>query len=321
MSAPAVSEAEFIELFARFGASGTAERIGAYERNVHARRRRLEKMRGITLESPNVTSQALRQKHPWRLEWSIENGTVLVGSDAHYWPGNISTAHRAFVKACSDLPDVAAVIMNGDVFDGSSISRHPPIGWESRPSVIQEIEACQERLGEILQALSKQRGKVLRSWPLGNHDSRFETRIATLAPEFAKVHGVHLRDHFTDWEPCWSTWINDDVVVKHRYKGGIHATHNNTVNAGKTMVTGHLHSLKVTPFGDYNGDRWGVDTGTLAQVRGPQFTGYIEDNPVNWRAGFAVLTFHKGRLLWPELVHVIDEEAGLVSFRGKVWTV
>jgi hypothetical protein len=49
---------------------------------------------------------------------------------------------------------------------------------------------------------------------------------------------------------------------KHRMKGGIHAAHNNTLHAGTTMVTGHLHSVKVTPFSDYNGTRWDVDTGT-----------------------------------------------------------
>lgn len=258
---------------------------------------------------------------PHRIEFEIENGTVLIGSDAHYWPGIISTAHRAFVKACSEMPNVKAVIMNGDVFDGASVSRHPPIGWESSPSVVEEIEACKDRLGEIEAALSKQPGKIQKIWTLGNHDARFETRLATVASEYAKVHGVHLKDHFPTWVTAWSVWINDGVVIKHRYKGGIHATHNNTIGAGKTIVTGHLHSLKVTPFTDYNGDRWGVDTGTLAQVGGPQFLDYMEDGPANWRSGFAVLTFVDGRLLWPELVHVIDEAAGLVSFRGKVWRV
>jgi hypothetical protein len=258
---------------------------------------------------------------PHRIYFDVSDGIVAVASDAHYWPGIRSTAHRAFVKFCGEFPNIKAVVMNGDVHDGAQTSRHAPIGWETRPSVIQEIEAGQERLGEIESALSKQSGKVRKIWTLGNHDARFETRLATVAPEYARVHGVHLKDHFPTWDTAWSAWVNDDVVIKHRYKGGIHATHNNAVNSGKTMVTGHLHSLKVTPFTDYNGDRWGVDTGTLAQVGGPQFLDYMEDGPANWRAGFAVLTFWKGRLLWPELVHVIDEEAGLVSFQGRVWSV
>lgn len=104
--------------------------------------------------------------------------------------------------------------------------------------------------------------------------------------------------------------------MKHRYKGGLHATHNNTMWAGKTMVTGHLHSLKVTPLTDYNGTRWGVDSGTLAEPYGPQFRDYTETNPLNWRPGFVVLTFQSGQLLDPELVRVRSE--GEVVFRGKV---
>lgn len=37
---------------------------------------------------------------------------------------------------------------------------------------------------------------------------------------------------------------------------------------------------------------------------------------MNWRQGFAVLTYHKGRLLWPELVHVCGENE--IEFRGRL---
>lgn len=253
-------------------------------------------------------------EYPHRHSLAIHNGIVLVASDAHYWPNIISTAHRAFVKACGEFQP-KAIIMNGDVFDGSSISRFPPINWEDTPTVEQEIEACKERLAEIQRAAPNAK----RVWTLGNHDSRFESRLAKAAPEYAKVHGVHLKDHFPEWRPAWACWINDEVVVKHRFKGGIHATHNNTLWAGKTTVTGHLHSLKVTPFTDYNGTRWGVDTGTLAAPDGAQFVAYSEDNPKNHRSGFVVLTFENGELRWPEIVNVCGENT--VEFRGKSYEV
>jgi hypothetical protein len=105
-------------------------------------------------------------------------------------------------------------------------------------------------------------------------------------------------------------------MIKHRYAGGVHATYNNTLRAGVSMVTGHLHRLCVTPWSDYNGTRWGVDTGTLSSF-GPEcqkFT-YSEDNPMNWASGFGVLTFDgHGRLLPPELCMVID---GTAYFRGR----
>ena len=320
---PRCSEAEFIEYLANIGPTETAKRLGISLAKVFARRRNIEQKTGRTIiaskdgqrHGKGAAVPFRDPNYPHRIVWAIKDGVVIVGGDAHYWPGQISTAHRAFVKFIRDLKPVG-VVMNGDVFDGSSISRHPPIGWENRPAVIDELDECKARLEEIRTA---SRGANL-AWSLGNHDARFETRLAMVAPEYAKVHGVHLRDHFPDWPPCWSVWVNDDVVIKHRFKNGIHAPHNNTMWAGRTMVTGHLHSQKVSPFTDYNGDRWGVDAGTLAEIYGPHATDYTEDSPRNWRSGFAVLTFADGRLLQPELVRVMDDK-GRVDFRGKVCRV
>jgi hypothetical protein len=156
-------------------------------------------------------------------------------------------------------------------------------------------------------------------WPLGNHDSRFETRLATVAPEYANIHGVHLKDNFPKWEPCWAAFINKDVVAKHRFKGGRHAPENNTLWAGRTIFTGHLHAMKDEPLSDYNGTRWGVDTGTMADPYGPQFYNYTEMSPLNWRSGFYLMTFVNGVLYWPEKVWVCGP--GQVEFRGKRWNV
>lgn len=252
-------------------------------------------------------------EHPQRCPVDIQDGIVLVGSDPHYWPGAETTSHKAFVKFCKELkPKV--IVMNGDVLDGSTISRHPPINWENRPTLIDEIEAARERLGQIEDAAPP---KATLIWPLGNHDARLETRLATVAPEFARLKGMHLKDHFGPrWKACWAAWINGgSTVIKHRWKSGVHGVFQNAVSAGVTMVTGHDHALRVSPYTDYNGTRWGVSTGTLAEPDGPQFD-YNEDNPKNHRSGFAVFTYHKGRLLWPELVSVFDR--GSVEFRGQV---
>jgi hypothetical protein len=246
-----------------------------------------------------------------RKELTVENGSVIIFSDAHYWPGEPSTAHRALVEFCKRINPVA-VVCNGDAIDGAAISRHPPIGWESAPTVKEELEVTQERLGEIGEVADK----AALIWLLGNHDARFETRLAQVAPEFKDIHGIHLSDHFPRWQCGWSLFINDSVVIKHRFKGGLHAPYNNTVSAGLSMVTGHLHSAKVTPHTDYTGTRYGVDTGCLADIYHPAFQGYLEDNPRNWRAGFCILTFVDGSLLMPELVLVWDENT--VQFRGEL---
>lgn len=316
MPAPACTDAEFIELWKTHkGAAEVARHLGVTERQVKQRRRRIETRHNVRLESSHSKAHFYKHLHPTeysaRRHFEVQDGIVLVFSDAHFWPGVRTTAFRALLRFIEELKP-KAIICNGDAFDGASISRFPRIGWDSKPSVIEELKACKERLGEIEAAAN---GAKLY-WPLGNHDARFENRLAQNAPEYEGVVGFHLKDHFPAWAPCWSVWINQEVVIKHRLKGGIHATRNNTLNAGKTTFTGHLHQLKVTPLDDYNGTRWGVDTGTLADPSGPQFTDYLEDGFTDWRSGFVVATFHNGRLLWPEVVRVLDHDS--VDFRGHV---
>lgn len=267
-------------------------------------------------KSPAFDSRLIHglDNHPAAINLGIQDGHVLVGSDSHYFPGIVPAAHRAFLEFAREFkPKV--IIKNGDEADFPQISRHAPIGWESRPKLSVEIDNLKAMLSEIEKV-----GKGARFlWPLGNHDARFETKLATVAPEYANVHGVHLKDNFPKWEPCWATFINKDVVIKHRYKSGIHAVHNNTLWAGKTIVTGHLHSLKDYPLTDYSGTRWGVDCGTMADPYGPQFYNYTELNPLNWRSGFYLLTFRNGVLYWPEKVWVCDRDT--VEFRGERWKV
>ncbi len=316
MPSPVCSDQEFIELWHTHKSAKTvATAIGVAERNVNDRRRRIEQRYNIRLEAAAASSRFYKHlspvEHSARKQCDVEDGVAIVFSDAHFWPGVRTTAYRALLMFIENMkPKV--IVNNGDAFDGASISRYPRIGWDSKPSVIEELKACKDRLEEIEDIAD---GAKL-FWPLGNHDARFENRLAQNAPEYEGVEGFHLKDHFPAWAPCWSVWINQDVVVKHRFKGGIHATHNNTVNAGTTTVTGHLHSLKVTPFDDYRGTRWGVDTGTLADANGPQFVDYSEDNPKNHRSGFAVLTFRNGELLWPEVCRVKSEN--IVDFRGQL---
>lgn len=307
------TEAEIIESIETVGMEETARRFKVGARALYERRKRLERRIGRQIKSPIAhPSVATRRADPFPdfLRTDVTDGIVLVGSDSHYRRGHITTAHRAFVHFAREMqPKV--VVKNGDELDGAAISRHPPSGTEYVPSVQEEIEEAQARLTEIEKAAPNAK----RFWPVGNHDNRWPVRLATAAPEFARVHGFNLSDHFPYWRHTWALWLNDDVMVKHRWKGGKHAPHNNAVESGRTMITGHLHSLKVSPWTDYTGTRWGVDCGTLADPFGPQFR-YAESSPRNWRSGFIVLTFWRGRLLWPELVHVIGD--GLVEFRGQV---
>jgi hypothetical protein len=309
------SDEEFLEAWNRYKRPALVSvNLGLDLRGVYARRREIEKKYKISLKSSYGKGESLSKydyiTHEDKLSFDVQNGCVIVFSDAHFWPGIKTTAYLGMLRFIRKMKP-AIIINNGDCFDGASISRHSRIGWQQRPTVKQELDACKEHLTQI----EKLAGKSKLIWPMGNHDARFESRLAANAPEFEGVEGSTFAYHFPKWNTCWSTWINDKVVVKHRFKNGVHATHNNTLWAGKTMVTGHLHSLKVTPFDDYNGTRWGVDTGTLAEPSGPQFSDYLEKNPTNWRSGFVVLTFVDGELLWPEIARVVGKA---IDFRGEL---
>lgn len=309
-----LDDREFIRVFENSGAKATAVHFGMTERAVYVNRRRIEEVEGVALLPPRKGIQSRKQSHSVRKEASLDNGMIVIFSDAHFWPGLYSTAYYALLHFLKKhKKNIEMVVCNGDALDGAKISRHPPT-VSYQPELAEELETVVERMSAIKKAAACES----LYWPLGNHDARLEVKLASHLPELRGVRGTELKDHIEGWEPCMSLWINDDIVIKHRWKGGVHATHNNAAGAGKTMVTGHLHSLKVTPYSDYNGVRYGVDTGTLAEPYGPQFA-YGEDNPSNHRSGFAVLTIEDGELRMPELVQVVRE--GFYEFRGKSFEV
>jgi len=247
------------------------------------------------------------------------DGCVFVVSDQHYYPGaEPSPAHRASVKLAKQIKPFA-VIANGDAIDGASISRWPVGSFhelDGRPSVAAEIGTAAKHLREY-ERLPFVKWCI---WNLGNHDARFESRLAQVAPEYAGVKGFTLKEHFDGWLPAWATWIGGgdvpQVVVKHRFKGGTYGAHNNALWAGVSTVTGHDHMLWAKAITDYKGTRWGIGAGTIADIYNPHFTHYTEDSPVNWQSGFVILHFRGGKFTGPEMVHALPD--GRVLFRGDV---
>jgi phosphoribosylpyrophosphate synthetase len=169
MAAPAIPEREFIELWGNLkSAQKVADAIGVAVAMVHKRRRNIERMRGIKLESddPSAAKWAHLQtahQHPQRYDLGILNGTVIVFSDAHFWPGMRTTAFKGLLHLIRNMQP-QAVVNNGDAFDGASISRFPRIGWDSTPTLIQELKACDASLGEIEEAAKKARHNVQLPW-------------------------------------------------------------------------------------------------------------------------------------------------------------
>lgn len=314
-----LSDDEFIAAWKRANGSPkvVADITSLDIRAVYRRRAALAK-KGVVLEtipsgnagSTNTGWRDVGRAYRRVNEWSADTGTVIVFSDAHWWPDQPkSTAHLALLEIIKELKPIG-VIANGDLFDGARVSRHAPLGWSELPTVKQEMEVCEDYLHEIHAASNPRRCSFF--WNVGNHDQRFDRMLVQNASEYEGVI-PRLEDKFPRWEFAMSVDINGHTMVKHRYHNGIHAGFNNTVKSGRNIVTGHLHRLLVTPWADYNGRRYGVDTGTLSDTLAPQFD-YAENNPSPHTSGFAVLTFKDGMLLPPELVECIQ---GSAYFRGQ----
>lgn len=280
-------------------------------------RRWAEELLGVHLPTINVIN------HPG--DWRLREGrdvpnvvyfdhpyTMLVFSDAHFWPGHTSPAFWVLLKILDDIkPDI--VIDNGDSWDGASISRHPRADFQATPTLKQELDCVVDHL-ELIRDTAGKDCDLLRH--MGNHDARFLALLSQRVPELEGMPGTTFEDLFQGWEHQISTHFNETLVVKHRYRSGMHSAYNNVLHSGMSIVTGHTHKLSIRAHTDLKGTRYGIETGTLADPWGPQFR-YVEHNPRDWRMGFAVITVAGDRVL-PELVEV--HEDGTAFFRGKTYT-
>ena len=314
-----ISDEDFIRLWNEHKSVAELSKItGIAYRAVLKRRKSIEDKYGMLLISndnrgrPNVYIPEQQNQ----CDIDLKDGVIIVGSDCHYNPRYTTTAHRAFVQCVKHLkPKV--VILNGDLCDFASISAHHRIGWQQGPTVKEELDELGERLGDI-EAVRPAGCKLYAT--IGNHDLRFSGKLSNVLPQYEGVAGFDLAEHTPHWKWFWAIMVNKTCMIKHRWHNGVHAVYNNTLKSGTSFVSGHLHSLKVTPWTDYTGTRYGVDTGTMACVKDNQFL-YAELNPLNWRSGFVVLTFNNGRLMPPEMAEVVDEDQGLYYFRGQVMKV
>lgn len=317
----ACSDQDFIRLFRELQSTvKMSKALGVTESNIRARRARLEKAYGVILPLNDPRQAYARTRivhHKARISLTLSDAVLPIAGDVHVSPDKRTTIQRAYIEAVRELKP-KHVILVGDVFDGARISRHPRIGFlENRPSVKEELKAVGEFLGDLEKAAPK--GAML-IWCLGNHDARYESYMAASAPEMEGVKGMHLKDHFPKWLPCWSVHINEGMpshtAIKHRWHNGIHAHYNNVLKSGVSFVTGHLHKLDARKWTDFRGNRYGVDCGFMADVDDEQFIHYTEDNPKDWASGFPVLTFKDAKLMRPEFVQKWDEEH--VEFRGEL---
>ena len=317
------SDDDFIALWKKLGSPTlVGKELGVNPRSALTRRRNLEIRYNIKLPTHNSQRDEKKEK-PKKIDLAAHNvrrgidvdkvKRVIVFSDAHF-TDTPTTAFKALLKMIKEFkPQV--IVCNGDAFDGQVLSRFPSINYDQKPTVLEELKACRYHLDEI----EKVRPAGCRLiWTLGNHDMRYEAWLVNKVPEYSGVDGFSLKYHFPNWETCWSFWVGEDTIIKHRHRGGRNAGYANLQAAGNTnIITGHTHVLAIQPITNYQGTYWGVQTGCLADPMSPTFE-YCEDGPKDWRSGFVMLSFDQGRMLMPEMIMVSDEQNGEYEFRGKI---
>lgn len=334
MTAPRVSEAEFIRVLEATGGNiqQTAATVGTTVENARKRRRRIEARTGRqlirNLACPNPTGGYDSREwayHP-RADLQIYHGTAVVFGDMHSQVldrrnGRDTPAMEALLNVLELLNTACVATINmGDTADFPSIGRHPPIGKEQRPKVADEIIAQRHDLNRIIERSVHANGR--RHWIIGNHDQRLDRILGQRVPELEGVDGMSLAELHPAWRISSAVFVNADMLrgrtkFVHRWHAGIHARSNNVMKGGGGhFVSADTHRLDDTTFRGQFGDWWySVETGMIADLHGPQFQ-YTSGVDPNWRAGFYVLSWEDGVLLPPEKVPV--EWDGTVRFRGHV---
>ena len=334
-----LSDDEFIAKWRENPSPAALSKVtGVNVRNIMARRRSIEVRYSIKLDTdPNYKlnrNKELAEKakeerekreeklkvrleatqHSVRRGMELEKGRVIIFSDAHF-TDETTTAFKALLKFIEHFKP-KAIICNGDAFDGAVLSRFPSINYDRKPSVLDELNYCKTHL-EAIEKVKPAGCRLI--WTLGNHDMRYEAALVARAPEFSGVDGFNLKYHFPNWETCWSFWVNDDTVIKHRHKGGRYAGYNNVQASFCNIFTGHTHVLTCSPISTFDQKTyWGVQTGTLADINHESFQ-YTEDNAKDWRQGFILASWERGQLLMPEMVMIYGEDE--IMFRGEILAV
>src|SRR5689334_791981 len=107
MGARKASDDEIIAAYRETGGDVglAADRVGLSVRVVHGRLADFERRSGTSVRIGRASRVVVtRDTRPNIID--LQDGVVFVASDAHYWPGEVSAAHRGFVKLIKKMgPD------------------------------------------------------------------------------------------------------------------------------------------------------------------------------------------------------------------------
>jgi len=211
-------------------------------RGAHGKQHKEEKKRSNLLVE--YTPKQLPESHAETFEpYVISQSRVLIISDLHF-PYQNNEAIELAIDYGVDK-NVNCVLINGDLFDFASISRHEK-DWRQR-SVKDEFDAVRMFLDYLHDRLPKAR-VIFKE---GNHDERMEKWLFHKAPEFFDMDEFRLEvllklgerkiEHVKDKRPIKIGKLN--VLHGHELQGGggvnpARATFLKTID---NVLIGHCH--------------------------------------------------------------------------------
>jgi len=293
-------------------------------------RQQAEEMTGIQLlphnNKSNYVVRTERANLPPltnRVEITDTPYCMLVFSDAHF-EGHETVSFKIMCEVLKDLlktRQLKCIVANGDIMDMSILSSFAKFHTEIRPkerTVQKEIYDSQAQINRIQKIIDKAKYPIKQLATFGNHETRLSKVAMSWGRAFEDLEAFKISNLFPDWEWAMSHLIDDTVMVKHRMRGGIHTSYQNSMRAGIHIVTGHTHQLNYRTFNTYSTSSMSIQTGHLSESYHP----YLEDNIANdWNNGFAVITIDpKEKTVHPELVQVSNLHRS-AFFRGKKYTV
>lgn len=227
---------------------------------------------------------------PLDKEVRMQDTSALVVSDLHVPYHNADLLNRAVDLVNRRYPSVKAVVIAGDLFDFSSISRHPKDGREA--AINEELQTA----GEVLRTLLRpfERAYILP----GNHDERLAKKLEAHVPMRFLVDGCLAGNR----PPCEIiTTEYDYVYMDHpdparqwvighpsHYSGQGGKTPSGIADLeGRNVITGHNHviGLAQSPSG-----KWiGLDIGHMTDPRKHLYVRRRLTKYHRWSAGFAII--------------------------------
>ena len=108
MAGKKISDEAIIEALKRLGSpSGVAKELDMDVTNVYKRRDTIQRRLGISLPSFNAKQDSVVKtiipENKRIIEHQVDTGHVFIASDCHYWPGEVTVAHKAFVALLKEF--------------------------------------------------------------------------------------------------------------------------------------------------------------------------------------------------------------------------